>query len=269
MHKVLINFLLSLSILGVTSLAHAATFAETQESAIQGDAKAQYQLSMRYLMGDGVEEDIEQAMNWMRKAAEQGHANAQFSLGGLYHEGELVQPDSKKALYWYGKAIAQGHGKAMAYTGWMFMVGANAGLRESAQRAAYFYQQGIEINNPEAMYFFADLYASGALGAVDLIKQRQYYEQAAYLGLDIAQYSVFTTLYNQDEDKPSQQHSEDLYYWAQVYSHGDSSFLPYYQEDLNNLPLSADKKAQLNSQAKAFYEESQQRWKAYEASLLE
>ena len=63
MHKFLINFLLSLGILGVTSLTYAATFAEIQASAIQDDAKAQYQLSMRYLTGDGVEGDIEQAMN--------------------------------------------------------------------------------------------------------------------------------------------------------------------------------------------------------------
>ena len=63
MHKFLINFLLSLGILGVMSLTNAATLVETQDLAIQGDAKAQYQLSMRYLTGDGVEGDIEQAMN--------------------------------------------------------------------------------------------------------------------------------------------------------------------------------------------------------------
>jgi len=38
----------------------------------------------RYVNGDGVAKDAEQAVSWYRRAAEAGHADAQFNLGICY-----------------------------------------------------------------------------------------------------------------------------------------------------------------------------------------
>ena len=46
----------------------------------QGDIEAQYNLGKRYYHGDGVEQDYEQAVYWLQKAAEQGHVEAKAQL---------------------------------------------------------------------------------------------------------------------------------------------------------------------------------------------
>ncbi len=49
-------------------------FDATQLKAEQGDAQAQFNLGVRYRLGEGVLKDAKEAARWVRKAAEQGHA---------------------------------------------------------------------------------------------------------------------------------------------------------------------------------------------------
>ena len=74
----------------------------------QGDAKAQFDLGLKYDTGDGVPQDYAEAANWYRKAAEQGYAKAQFNLGTMYDEGRGVRQDFAEAAKWYRKAKDQG-----------------------------------------------------------------------------------------------------------------------------------------------------------------
>ena len=46
----------------------------------QGHAAAQYELGVCYHYGDGVEQDLTQAMDWFRKAAAQGYSYARKLL---------------------------------------------------------------------------------------------------------------------------------------------------------------------------------------------
>ena len=55
--------------------------ADLREGARQGDDSAQFNLAVKYEIGEGVPEDDEEAARWYRLAAEQGHAPAQYSLG--------------------------------------------------------------------------------------------------------------------------------------------------------------------------------------------
>jgi len=58
-------------------------FEMTLKLAEQGDAKAQYNLGIRYDKGRGVPENDAEAVKWWRKAAEQGHEDAQWYLEQL------------------------------------------------------------------------------------------------------------------------------------------------------------------------------------------
>lgn len=44
--------------------------------ALDGDATAQFMVGELYLWGNGVEEDFDEHVRWIRLAAEQGHAQA-------------------------------------------------------------------------------------------------------------------------------------------------------------------------------------------------
>ena len=59
-------------------------------AAEQGHAKAQFYLGAMYAHGEGVVQNVEQAIAWYTQAAEQGSAWAQNSLGFHYERGEGV-----------------------------------------------------------------------------------------------------------------------------------------------------------------------------------
>jgi hypothetical protein len=81
---------------------------EFEKDAIQGDAKAQYNLGVMYDNGYGVAEDKIEAVRWYRKAADQGDAKAQFNLGNMYRRGEGVTKDYVEVYKWWSLATTQG-----------------------------------------------------------------------------------------------------------------------------------------------------------------
>lgn len=69
--------------------------------AAQGDAPAQFNLSLLYDKGEGAQQDAQEAVKWSRKAAEQGHGWAQNNLGVTYDVGQGVVQDFVRARMWY------------------------------------------------------------------------------------------------------------------------------------------------------------------------
>jgi hypothetical protein len=67
-----------------------------------------------YVNGEGVEKDMNQAVELFKKAAEQGHVDAQNNLGAMYFTGEGVNRDEKEAIKWFEKAASQGNSDAQA-----------------------------------------------------------------------------------------------------------------------------------------------------------
>ena len=61
-----------------------------------------------YDNGEGVPQDDAEAVRWFRLAAEQGEARAQFNLGIRYANGEGVPQDDAEAIRWYRLAAEQG-----------------------------------------------------------------------------------------------------------------------------------------------------------------
>ncbi len=70
-----------------------------------GNVSAQFNMSVMYYYGNGVDEDEEESFKWMNKAAENGNALAQCNLGEMYEDGTGVEEDEKKSNYWYGMAL--------------------------------------------------------------------------------------------------------------------------------------------------------------------
>ena len=72
--------------------------------AYKGDARAQYQLGMRYLNGDGVDPDPQIAVVWLRMAAVQNYRPAQLQLAECLELGIGVEANQDHANYWRQKA---------------------------------------------------------------------------------------------------------------------------------------------------------------------
>ena len=78
--------------------------------AAEGDLPdAENELGVRYLDGDGVEQNYVQAAHWFRKAAEHvpdlgGAGQGRNNLGNLYEEGHGVPKDCVQAYMWFSLA---------------------------------------------------------------------------------------------------------------------------------------------------------------------
>ena len=80
-----------------------------RDRAENNNPESQFKLACRYLDGNGVPKDINQAVYWWRQAAERGHAMSQFNLAECYVCGTGVEKDLHQAAYWYGKAAELGY----------------------------------------------------------------------------------------------------------------------------------------------------------------
>ena len=91
---------------------YAAALREYRPLAEQGNASAQYNLGVMYVLGQGLPQDYANAVTWFRNAAARGHANAQHYLGYLNEKGHGTAQDYAEALRWYRKAADQGNARA-------------------------------------------------------------------------------------------------------------------------------------------------------------
>ena len=77
------------------------------------DARAAYDLGLRYFRGDGVPQNSYQALQWMRSAGERGHPQAQLALGRFYLMGlEEMGSDPAEAEKWLSLAANRGDKEA-------------------------------------------------------------------------------------------------------------------------------------------------------------
>ncbi|BBP02460.1 tetratricopeptide repeat protein [Sulfuriferula nivalis] len=104
-----------------TQLDQAAEW--LQKAANQGYARAQDHLGVQYFISGDVPYDACQAAAWWRKAADQGDMDAQTNLGGQYFLGEGVPQSFGQAAAWWRKAADQGYARAQYDLGVLYALG--------------------------------------------------------------------------------------------------------------------------------------------------
>ncbi len=83
------------------------------ETIAKKDARAAYDLGLRFFRGDGVRQDSYQALQWMRDAAERGDIDAQRAVGRFYLTGlEEMGADPQEAEKWLTIAAGRGDKEA-------------------------------------------------------------------------------------------------------------------------------------------------------------
>ncbi len=74
----------------------------------QGDMQAQYQIGFRYSVGQGVPQDMNEAVAWWTKAANNGLVALQVPLAMLYLQGKVIKQDIPEAKKWLTAAANSG-----------------------------------------------------------------------------------------------------------------------------------------------------------------
>lgn len=110
-----------------------------RSAAIFGSAKAQTQLALLYLQGEGVEKNYAQARSWLEIAAKKGFAIAQNQLAALYFHELGVKRDYAIIAKWDTLAAEQGIAISQQNLGFLYSNG--LGVDKNLTTAATWYEK--------------------------------------------------------------------------------------------------------------------------------
>ncbi len=162
------------------------------EDALDGDAKAQFELASFYAGLRKV--DYPNVVLWLRRSAAQDYLEAQFALGRIYHYGKpSVAVDLIEAEKWYEKAAAKGDKQALkalddlrAQAAYKIESYPDIDDKWDAQWTAKTAQQG----DMQSQFDLARLYAEGKKIQMDYQQAAIWYEKAAVQGHIEAMYAL-------------------------------------------------------------------------------
>lgn len=127
---------------------------DNQDAELWGD------LGNMYLHGDGVEENVEEAVLWHRKAAEHGYAESQFELGHMCAFGVGVSEDGKEVEKWWRLAAAQGHAMALINLAMIYEHGQHD-VPQNYEEAAKWYRVAAKQGEYSAQKELCKMYVAG------------------------------------------------------------------------------------------------------------
>jgi localization factor PodJL len=142
-----------------------------------GDMKAERDLGLKYLAGDGVEANENEAARWLMRAAYRGEPTAEYWLGTLYARGQGVPEDAFQANHWYEAAAQKGNRRAMHsfavayFQGW--------GVEKNYAEAARWFRSASDLGFVDSQFNLAVLYERGAGIQQSLTEAYKWYAIAA------------------------------------------------------------------------------------------
>ena len=156
-------------------LAHAHTLEEARQKlsqkdfaaaraiylslANQNDAKACYNLGLMYHDGDGVAQNMEEAVQWYTKSADLNYAEAQYMLASLVFQRQTQSLSYPQAVAYYEQAAQQGHVKSQLNLGMLYLRGDV--IEQDMAAGVKWLNLAASNNNSEAQGYLASLYQQG------------------------------------------------------------------------------------------------------------
>ncbi len=124
-----------------------------------GNAETQYELGNCYVLGDGVEQDYEEAARLYSLAAKQDHAEALTNLGFCYLHGYGVNKDVKEATSLFRSAADQGDALAQNNLGLQYLHG--RGVDKDVKEATRLFRLAADQGLKQAKLSLAWCYRRG------------------------------------------------------------------------------------------------------------
>lgn len=155
-----------------------------------GRGFAQYALGKKYRDGQGVERNIQKAVELFALAAKQGNSFAAFALGKMYLSNDASLPrDGTTALNWITYASERGNQFAQCYLGKLLLKGAD-GIPQDTNAALRWLRASVEQGNVYAEYALAMAYLNGKIVPKDDLKALELLRHASSQDNQFAQYQL-------------------------------------------------------------------------------
>lgn len=123
-----------------------------------------------------------QSVFWTEDAAHSGDPEAQYNLAEMYKKGMVTgSPEYEGFIEWADRAAKQGNTKAMIALGNIYRSG-DSDFTPNPQRAADYYWKAAMKKDPEGQYLLAQMYESGEGVREDRIQAYVHYSQSFHQG---------------------------------------------------------------------------------------
>ena len=164
-----------------------------------GQGFAQYALGKKYRDGQGVERNIQKAVELFTLAAKQGNSFAAFALGKMYLSNDASLPrDEATALNWITYASERGNQFAQCYLGKLLLKGAD-GIPQDTNAALRWLRASVDQGNVYAEYALAMAYLKGEIVPKDALKALELLRHASSQDHQFAQYQLGKMLLQGEE----------------------------------------------------------------------
>lgn len=164
-----------------------------------GQGFAQYALGKKYRDGQGVERNIQKAVELFTLAAKQGNSFAAFALGKMYLSNDASLPrDEATALNWITYASERGNQFAQCYLGKLLLKGAD-GIPQDTNAALRWLRASVNQGNVYAEYALAMAYLKGKIVPKDALKALELLRHASSQDHQFAQYQLGKMLLQGEE----------------------------------------------------------------------
>lgn len=189
-----------------------STVDSLREKAEQGDANAEFKLGLAFSVGNGVEQNLEEAVAWYRKAVERGHTSAIYNLGVFYHYGRGVTKNLQEAVRLYQLAAEKDHNGAMNNLAVCYERG--EGTKRDMAKALDLYRESAELGNVLAAQNLGKCYEFSKGTAQDWEEAVKWYQKAAESGKSYSQQKL-AQCYREGLGVPADE--EKAAYWQKKY----------------------------------------------------
>lgn len=168
------------TVTGLGDLPAGLGSAGLRKAALDGDARAVYELASRAADGPTGSRDAKLALRLFERAAVAGLAPAQFRLGNMFEKGVGAPRDLSLARIWYQRAAERGNAKAMHNLAVLSAEGA-AGKPDYATATIWF-AKAAELGVRDSQYNLAVLLGRGLGAPTDLAQSYVWFAVAAGQG---------------------------------------------------------------------------------------
>ncbi|KPF68465.1 hypothetical protein IP69_11565 [Bosea sp. AAP35] len=168
------------SVTGLGELPAGLGSAGLRKAALDGDARAVYEIAGRAADGPTASRDPKLALRLFERAAVAGLAPAQFRLGNMFEKGIGTARDLSLARVWYTRAAERGNAKAMHNLAVLHAEGVSG--KPDYATATEWFRRAAELGVRDSQYNLAVLLGRGLGAPTDLVQSYLWFSVAAGQG---------------------------------------------------------------------------------------
>lgn len=145
-------------------------------AADNGSNNAMYNIGLFYKNGEGVNRNIDLALDWFKRAGYLGNIDAIYNMIDYY---ENVNEDKMKALEWYHIGACFDDDKLMFHIGNFYYNGSNLMIPKNINQALKWYNKSADKGNTNAMLHVGILHAKGINNEVNMKEAIKWFQKSA------------------------------------------------------------------------------------------